>query len=75
MEVKDCERTDLDGCLAIAEFLQLDLRALLAQSFADGVDQERVRGPGEDARLPHSCLGESVTQTGLAACLKSVERK
>lgn len=57
--------TDLDRRLAIAKLLQLDLRALLAEAFADCVDQIGVRGPGEDARLPHD------DAAGAVACARS----
>nr|POE94638.1 hypothetical protein CFP56_16875 [Quercus suber] len=52
--VKRCAKhTDLDAGLAVAELPKGNRRRLAAEALTDSVDQLRVRGAGEDARLSH----------------------
>jgi len=46
--------TDLHARLAIGEFLEVDLARLRAETVTNGLDELRVRGAAEDARLPHA---------------------
>jgi hypothetical protein len=59
--------TDLDAGFTVGELAQGDIAGLLAEALADALDQRRVRGPGEDARLTHVGGGRGVCGCRLPA--------